>query len=166
MEYVIDDMKFEDWPRVEEIYAEGIDSGISTFRSHTPTWEQWDSQQIKSCRLVAKSASDILGWAALSNVSTRCVYGGVAEVSIYVDSKYKGLGIATKLLNALIKKSESEGFWTLQSTIIVKNIPSLNLHTKCGFRTVGLREKIAKSQSGQWLDTVIVERRSTIVGAE
>lgn len=164
MKYIIDDMKFDDWNRVEEIYAEGIASGISTFQGNTPSWIEWDSQHIKNCRLVAKSSTDVLGWAVLSKVSTRPVYDGVAEVSIYVDSKYRGHGVATKLLNALIRKSETYGYWTLQSNIIVENIPSINLHTKCGFRTVGIREKIAKSQSGQWLDTVIVEKRSTIIG--
>ena len=108
----------------------------------------------------------MLGWAALSMTSSRCVYAGVAEVSIYIGEKYKGKGIGTALLNKLIELSEENGFWTLQSGIISKNTRSIELHKKCGFRKIGIREKVAKMNNKEWMDVTFMERRSTIVGID
>lgn len=166
MEYEIREMKASDWEQVKNIYIDGIRTGIATFQSELdlPSWEKWDKNHISSCRLVASSNNDILGWAALSNTSNRSVYRGVAEVSIYINKEYKGQGIGTALLKNLIKASENNEFWTLQSGIIRENTASIELHKKCGFRIVGIREKIGKMNNGIWHDTVLMERRSKMVG--
>ncbi|MDF2883690.1 MAG: sortase-like acyltransferase [Clostridiaceae bacterium] len=156
----------EDWKQVAKIYEEGINTGMATFQMEIPTWENWDKSHINSCRLVARSENSILGWAALSPTSSRCVYAGVAEVSIYIGEKYRGLGVGKTLLNALIEDSEENGYWTLQSGIIRENTSSLELHKKCGFREIGMREKVAKMNNGQWHDTVLMERRSRTVGVD
>lgn len=166
MEYRIEEMKSSDWAQVKSIYLEGIRTGIATFQSESniPTFENWNNAHITSCRLIARSENDILGWVALSPSSSRCVYSGVAEVSIYIKEKYKGKGIGSALLQNLIKLSEENGFWTLQSGIIKENIASISLHKKCGFRQIGIREKVAKMSNGIWHDVVLMERRSSIVG--
>ncbi|MEW9095454.1 MAG: N-acetyltransferase family protein [Clostridiaceae bacterium] len=164
MEYVIEEMKSSDWEQVKNIYLEGIKTGTATFQTEAATWENWDKGHLNSCRLVARSSNDILGWVALSPTSSRCVYFGVAEVSIYIGEKYNGQGIGTALLKNLFKLSEENGIWTLQSVIIKENTSSILLHKKCGFREVGIREKIAKMGDGAWHDTVLMERRSKIVG--
>lgn len=166
MEYIIEEMKASDWDQVKNIYLEGIKTGIATFQSEDdlPTWELWNNGHISSCRLVARSGEEILGWVALNPYSSRSVYSGVAEVSIYLGEKYKGLGIGTALLENLVVLSEINGFWTLQAGITRENNASISLHKKCGFREVGIREKIGKMKSGKWHDTVLMERRSSIVG--
>ncbi len=164
MELIITDMKETDWPQVSDIYTEGINTKIATFQNAAPSWEDWNNGHCKTCRLVAKDGATILGWAALSPVSSRCVYAGVAELSIYISNKYRGQKIGTVLMEELIKRSEEDGFWTLQSGIIKENIASLNLHKKCGFREIGFREKVGKMDTGKWHDVVLVERRSNIVG--
>lgn len=164
MEYTISHIKKEDWERISDIYVQGIDSGISTFLRKVPPFEAWTNKQVENCSLVIKSAENILGWSSLSKTDNRCAYLGVAEVSIYIDEKYKGMGIGSTLLNALIKQSETEDYWTLQSSIIALNEASLALHKKCGFKVVGRREKIALDKNNQWQDTIIVEKRSTVVG--
>ena len=164
MEFIITDMKETDWPQVSAIYQEGINTKIATFQNAAPSWEDWNNGHCKTCRLVAKDGDAILGWAALSPVSSRCVYAGVAELSIYISNKYRGQKIGTVLMEELIKQSEEDGFWTLQSGIIKENIASLNLHKKCGFREIGFREKVGKMDTGKWHDVVLVERRSDIVG--
>jgi L-amino acid N-acyltransferase YncA len=158
-------LKKEDWPAVAEIYKQGIDTGNATFQTDIPTWEAWDSGHLKICRIVATNDDEIIGWAALTLVSGRCVYTGVAEVSVYVASSYKGQKIGTKLLESLISQSESEGFWTLQAGIFPENIGSIKLHEKLGFRQLGFREKIGK-MNGIWRDTILLERRSKKVGIE
>jgi L-amino acid N-acyltransferase YncA len=155
----------EDWPFVAEIYKQGIETGNATFQKDIPIWDVWDSGHIKTCRIVASLGNEIIGWAALTPVSGRCVYAGVAEVSVYVASRYKGQKIGTKLLESLIPESESEGFWTLQAGIFPENIASLKLHENLGFRKVGFREKIGK-MNNIWRDTMLLERRSKIVGTE
>jgi phosphinothricin acetyltransferase len=161
MDYKIDEMKEWDWEQVAKIYLEGINTGKATFQTEVPTFENWNNGHIASCRLVARSVeNDILGWVALSPTSSRCVYAGVAEVSIYIGENYRGLGIGKNLLNSLIIKSEEEGFWTLQSGIVRENTTSIELHKKCGFRRVGIREKVAKMSNGVWHDVVFMERRS------
>lgn len=164
MDYKIEIMKPSDWKQVSEIYTDGINTKVATFQSEASSWEEWDKGHCDTCRLVARNDDDILGWAALSPVSGRCVYAGVAEVSVYINKKYQGQRVGTMLLEKLIEISEENGYWTLQSGIIKENTSSLNLHTKCGFREVGYRERLGKMDNGKWHDVVLVERRSTIVG--
>ncbi|HEY8893083.1 MAG TPA: GNAT family N-acetyltransferase [Clostridium sp.] len=166
MDYKIDKMIQSDWEQVANIYFEGIKTGIATFQTKIPTWENWNNNHITSCRLVVRLGDNILGWCALSPTSSRCVYGGVVEVSIYISEKYKGQGIGTVLLTNLIKLSEENGFWTLHSGIIRENASSISLHEKCGFRQIGIREKIAKMNNDKWLDVILMERRSKIVGID
>lgn len=164
MNYTIEEMKESDWEEVSKIYLEGINTGIATFQNSIPTYDEWNSGHIKSCRLVAKSDKKVLGFTALSATSSRAVYSGVAEVSIYIGENYRGLGIGKALLTNLIKLSEENNFWTLQSGIIRENTSSIELHKKCGFREIGIREKVAKMDNGIWHDTVLMERRSKTVG--
>ncbi|MBU3188516.1 GNAT family N-acetyltransferase [Clostridium bowmanii] len=164
MEYKIEEMMDLDWNQVANIYLEGIQTGIATFQSEVPTYENWNNSHISSCRLVARCGDNILGWAVLSPTSSRRVYEGVAEVSIYIGERYKGKGVGKAIISDLIKVSEKNGFWTLQSGIIKSNVSSIALHKKCGFREVGIREKVGKMNNENWLDIVLMERRSTIVG--
>ena len=156
-------MTAEDWPAVAEIYKEGIATGYATFELEVPAYKEWDSAHVSSCRLVALEDQIVLGWAALSPVSSRCVYGGVAEVSVYIAMAHRGKGLGEKLLNQLIQASEEAGFWTLQSGIFPENIGSIQIHEKTGFRLIGKRERIGKLH-GDWKDNLIFERRSNDVG--
>ncbi len=162
MELIIREMKDADWEAVASIYLEGIETKISTFQTEVPTFEVWDKSHVKACRMIAEENGQVVGWAALSAFSSRCVYAGVAEVSIYIKSDSRGKGIGDKLLRELILASEEEGFWTLQSGIIEINKASIALHKKAGFRMVGYREKIAKDHNGVWQNTVLMERRSPL----
>ncbi|WP_186578263.1 GNAT family N-acetyltransferase [Aquibacillus kalidii] len=162
---VIDKMYTEDWDEVRGIYLDGIATGNATFQKEAPTWEQWDNAHVPECRLVARIAGQVVGWAALSPVSSRCVYSGVGEVSVYVSQWRSGKGIGSLLLNSLIKISEQNDFWTLQSGVFPENKGSLQLHKKCGFREVGRRERIGK-MDGKWRDTILLERRSNKVGVK
>jgi L-amino acid N-acyltransferase YncA len=164
-DYMIDTMKESDWEQVRSIYLEGIATGDATFETDAPTWEKWNAAHLPSCRLVARSGDTVRGWAALSPVSSRCVYGGVAEVSIYIGQRYRGIGLGRALLMALITESEKNGLWTLQAGIFPENRASIDLHKSCGFREVGRRERIGK-MDGRWRDTVLLERRSGIVGID
>lgn len=158
-------MTADDWTNVAEIYRQGIETGNATFQQEIPTWDEWNNGHIKSCRIVAEIDNEIVGWAALSAVSGRCVYAGVAEVSVYVANKYRGQKIGTKLLEKLITESENEKLWTLQASIFPENIASLKIHEEHGFRKIGHREKIGK-MNGIWRDTVLLERRSRIIGID
>ena len=149
----------EDWPVISEIYRQGIATGIATFETQIPSWEQWDATHITSCRLKAEMNNEITGWAALSPASKREVYRGVAEVSIYIASKFRKLGIGKLLLQHLIKESEAQGFWTLQAGIFSQNKTSIALHKALGFREIGFREKVAKLHD-IWYDNTLLERRS------
>jgi L-amino acid N-acyltransferase YncA len=164
--YNIEEMKESDLEEVLKIYLEGINTGIATFQNSIPTLDDWNNGHIKYCRLVAKSNRQVLGFIALSPTSSRCVYSGVAEVSIYIGENYRGLGIGKTLLTDLIKLSEENNFWTLQSGIIRENTSSIELHKKCGFREIGIREKVAKMDNGLWHDTVLMERRSKLIGID
>jgi len=166
MDFTIKKMTKEDWQAVSKIYLEGIQTGIATFQTSIPTWEEWDNGHTKTCRLIAHSGKDVLGWVALSPTSSRCVYAGVAEVSIYTGKEFRGQGVGSALLRNVIKLSEENGFWTLQSGIIKENIESIELHKKCGFREIGIREKISRMSNGIWHDVVLMERRSNIVGID
>jgi len=152
-----------DWPEVERIYREGIRSGNATFETETPGWEIWNSRHHSHSRLVAREEGKILGWAALSPVSARRVYAGVAEVSIYVADTARGRGVGNTLMAALIETSEANGIWTLQASIFPENAASIRLHERYGFRQLGRRERIAQLD-GKWRDTIILERRSRKVG--
>ncbi len=151
------------WESVKQIYAEGIASGNATFQTAIPTWIEWDEAHVKNSRLIAVEDTEVLGWAALTPVSGRCVYAGVGEVSVYVSEKTRGKGVGKKLLNALINESEKNNFWTLQAGIFPENYASIKIHEQCGFRIIGSREKIGQS-NGSWRDTLLLERRSKSVG--
>jgi L-amino acid N-acyltransferase YncA len=152
-----------DYSEVCCIYLEGIATGIATFQTTASDWEAWDKSHLLKNRLAIFEGEKMAAWAALSPVSSRCVYQGVAEVSIYVSKKFRGKGIGKTLLLALIESSEKEGLWTLQSGIFADNKASIALHEACGFRQIGFREKIGQLH-GEWKDNVIMERRSKIVG--
>lgn len=166
MDYKIEDMARKDWDGVAKIYLEGINTGRATFQTETPSWDDWDNGHIKTCRLVARLGNKVLGWCALSPTSSRCVYAGVAEVSIYIGEEYRGKGIGKALLTNLVNLSEKNGFWTLQSGIIEENLASIAVHKSCGFRKVGVREKISKTSNGVWHDVVLMERRIKVVGID
>lgn len=153
----------EDWPAVKRIYEAGLATGLATFETEVPSYDEWTNQAPPGCRIVLEEQQQILGWCKLSYVSSRKVYEGVGEVSVYVDSAYKGKGIGNELLQALIQISEQEGFWTLQASIFPENHASLQLHLKNGFREVGRRERIGKLD-GVWRDTILLERRSQVNG--
>lgn len=156
-------MKPEDWPAVRTIYRKGIDTGIATFETDAPKWGQWNEAHLAHSRIVATLYDEIVGWAALSGISDRCVYGGVAEVSIYIAVNIRGKGAGTFLLKALINESEKNGIWTLQAGIFAENKASIQLHRKCGFRIVGRREKLG-CLHGDWKDVMLLERRSEKAG--
>jgi len=163
MDYVIHGMKPSDWEQVRAIYLEGIATRNATFETEAPSWEKWDASHLADLRRVARAGERILGWAALSPVSSRCVYSGVAEVSVYVAACFTRRGIGRALLEALIALSEEHGIWTLQAGIFPENVASLALCRKCGFREVGRRERLGKLD-GVWRDVLLLERRSRIVG--
>ena len=153
------------WPAVRAIYEAGIATGNATFETQAPTWEAWDKGHLAHSRLVALAADGtVRGWAALSPVSGRCVYGGVAEISIYIAAEARGQGVGRQLLQALIQESEAQGIWTLQAGTFEENTASIGLHTQAGFRVIGHRERIGQHH-GVWRNTVQMERRSPTVGA-
>jgi phosphinothricin acetyltransferase len=156
-------MQAADWDQVRAIYAEGIATRNATFEEAPPAWESWDAGHRPSCRLVARSGGEVVGWAALSRPSARSVYAGVAEVSIYIAEKARGQGVGRGLLAELIRGSEAEGIWTLQAGVFPENSASLRLHQAAGFREVGRRERIGR-MNGRWRDTVLLERRSSVAG--
>jgi phosphinothricin acetyltransferase len=152
------------WPAVRAIYEQGIATGNATFETQAPEWEAWDRAHLTHSRLVAvDEAGTVLGWAALSPVSSRCVYGGVAELSIYIAADARGQGVGQQLLRALITDSEANGIWTLQAGTFEENTASIALHTQAGFRVIGHRERIGQHH-GVWRNTVQMERRSSSVG--
>lgn len=153
------------WPTVREIYLAGIASGNATFETQAPEWDEWDAKHLGFARLVAIGDREVKGWAALSAVSTRKVYRGVAENSVYVAPAAQGLGLGRLLLQRLIEESEANGIWTLQNSIFPENIASIRLHRSCGFREVGQRERIAQL-NGVWRSTIFMERRSAVAGAD
>lgn len=164
-EYVIDQMNAGDWEQVRSIYLEGIATGHTTFEKDAPSWEKWDAAHLQIARVVARHGDRVLGWAALSPVSNREVYRGVAELTISVREESRGHGVGHALLDALIATSERNEIWTLQASIFPENTASVKLHLGCGFRKVGRRERIGKL-NGAWRDTLLFERRSKIVGLD
>jgi len=159
----IEPLTAEHWEAVRSIYLEGIATGNATFQQTAPEWEEWDEGHLRACRMVARSGQQIVGWAALSSVSWRPVYRGVAEVSIYVAESARGRGVGTTLMARLIADSEAEGIWTLQAGIFPENTSSIALHTKAGFRVVGTRSRLG-CMDGCWRDVVLLERRSLVAG--
>jgi len=164
LECMIDRMNAGDWEQVRAVYLEGIATGQATFETEAPDWERWDASHLSECRLTARSDERIVGWAALSPVSSRRVYSGVAEVSVYIARSFRGQGLGRALLQALISCSEQRGIWTLQAGILAENESSLALHRSCGFREVGRRERIGRLH-GTWRDVILLERRSAKVGS-
>ncbi len=154
-----------DWPDVSAIFLEGIATGNATFETLAPTWEQWDRTHMPVARLVARVGKTIAGWAAMSRVSQRSCYAGVAELSVYVASSARSQGVGDALMKAAIQASEGAGIWTLQGAIFPENKASLRMCEANGFRVVGQRERIGKRE-GKWRDTVLVERRSKVVGSD
>lgn len=177
MDYPIIPMSPDLWPEVREIYREGISTGNATFETEVPDWEKWNNSHRQDCRLVALQLTNadadqpavrligarVLGWAALSPISARHVYRGVAEVSVYVAAAARGRGVGRALLLALVQESELKGIWTLQAGIFPENAGSLALHKSCGFRKVGVRKNIGKL-GDRWRNVILLERRSTVVG--
>jgi phosphinothricin acetyltransferase len=159
MEIVVRTLSIRDWQTVSNIYAEGIDTGLATFETEVPSWEDWTLKYIDTCRFVAEINDQVVGFAVLTLVSKRKVYKGVAEVSIYVAETHRNKTIGKSLLKELIKKSESQGFWTLQAGIFSENKASIQLFKNCGFRVVGIRKKIGMLDN-KWFDNHFLERRS------
>lgn len=161
--YIIREMKKEDWESVKEIYNQALLEGKSTFNKDLPTYQEWNKNHLEDCRYVVEVNESIIAWCSLAATSSREVYRGVVEVSIYVHQQYRGKGFGKKLLTHLCTESEKKGYWTLYSGIFANNIESRRLHLSCGFREIGYREKIAKDIFGKWQDTVIYEKRSKII---
>jgi L-amino acid N-acyltransferase YncA len=161
----VEPMAPADWPAVAEIYAQGIATGDATFETEVPAWERWDAAHLAGHRLVARdrAGGEVLGWAALAPVSDRCAYAGVAENSVYVADRARGRGLGRLLLTELVTRAELAGIWTVQTGVFPENEASLALHAACGFRVVGVRERLGRL-NGRWRDVVMLERRSSAVG--
>lgn len=159
----IRELEVHDWAEVKTIYLQGIATGQATFQTEAPSWQDWDKGHLPTLRYVAIHQQQVAGWVALSPVSGRCVYAGVAEVSVYVSAQFRGQQIGYQLLAYLIEHSEKQGIWTLRAGIFPENLPSIALHQKLGFRIVGYREKLGK-QYGVWRDVNLLERRSKVAG--
>jgi phosphinothricin acetyltransferase len=154
----IRDLRADDWPEVAAIYAAGIATGNATFETEVPPWEAWDAAH-PGLRLVAEDAGEVVGWATLTPVSGRCCYRGVGENSVYVAERARGRGVGRMLLERLIERAESDGFWTIEAGIFPDNEASVALHVACGFRIVGTRERLGE-MNGVWRDVLFLERRS------
>ncbi len=159
----IEQMRPSDWAQVKSIYLEGIATGHATFETEAPSWEVWDASHLTFARLVARDGQTISGWAALSPILRRQAYAGVAEASVYVAAKDRNAGVGRALLDALIAESERNGIWMLQAVVFPENAATIALHLRCGFREVGRRERIGKLD-GEWRDTILLERRSALIG--
>ena len=155
-------MTFQDWPQVSRIYQQGIDAGNATFNRECPSYGEWDECYVQDCRFVATKGERIAGWAALLPTSSKPAYQGLLELSIYLDNEFQHQGVGTLLLEKMVEYSQEHGVWCLQSCIMANNPASLALHQKCGFRTIGTREKSAKDIHGVWQDTVLMEKRSQL----
>lgn len=154
---------FRHWDRVRDIYLEGLATGEASFETRAPDWTEWDRAHLAWPRLVATLRNEVVGWVALCPVSQRKCYAGVAEISIYVAGEARGRGVGTLLLNEAVRASEETGLWTLQAVVFPTNLRSIRLHEACGFRVVGRRQRVAQRE-GEWRDTLLLERRSAVVG--
>jgi L-amino acid N-acyltransferase YncA len=157
-------MRQDDWAAVGRIYREGIESGDATFETQLPDWATWDAARHAACRLIAEVEGAVVGFAALSPTSTRPVYTGVCEVMVYIAEDARGRGVGATLMTELVRASEQAGIWTLQATIFPENVASLRAHERAGFHQVGRRERIGRFHDGRWRDTVLLERRSQVIG--
>lgn len=170
MTITVRDMTAADWPDVERIYREGIATGNATFEASPPSWEDFDREKVADPRLVAVEDGVVVGWAAAGRVSSRCVYEGVLEHSVYVAESARGHGVGRVLLDAFLRAAEAAQVWTVQSGVFPENEPSLALHRELGFRTVGTRERVGRMgygpYAGLWRDVVMIERRSSLVGTD
>jgi L-amino acid N-acyltransferase YncA len=155
----IEELRADHWPGVARIYAEGIATGAATFETEVPSWEAWDASHLPGHRLVALRDGEVVGWAAVSPVSDRCVYGGVVENSVYVAEAVRGQGVGQRLLEELIASTEAVGIWTIQTGIFPENETSVRLHERVGFEVVGRRKRLGKLH-GEWRDVLLLERRS------
>jgi phosphinothricin acetyltransferase len=160
---MIRDLREADAAAVLLIYQQGLDSGEASFETSAPEWRDWNKKYLPVCRLIAEQDEQVQGWAALAPVSARDCYRGVAEISVYVASNHRGKGVGQELMAALVEASENSGVWSLYSSIFPENRATLRLHLRQGFREVGIRERIAR-QGGRWRNTMILERRSVVVG--
>ena len=165
MSLVIESMRPDDWEQVRQIYLEGLATGQASFETESPVWDEWNESRLPHSRLVAREGGRVIAWAALSPVSRRPCYAGVAEASIYVAAEQRGRAIGKALMQALIDESERHGIWSLYGATFAENTASIQMQLASGFRIVGRRERIAKHH-GVWRDTIVTERRSKIVGAE
>ena len=156
----------QDWPAVADIYSQGIESGDATFETEVPDWRSWDAARSPECRLVAEAGGEVIGYAALSPVSGRCVYGGVREAMIYIAAAARGRGVGGELLERLVTESEAHGIWTLQAGIFPENAGSIRVFEKAGFRILGTHERLGRFHDGRWRDVVLMERRSGVVGVD
>ena len=156
---MIREMTVNDWERVAEIYLQGIEKGTVTFNTECPSFKEWDSGHIKNCRFVYVEGEKVVGWVAISPSSSRCVYKGCVEMSIYIDYDYQGRGIGKKLIEKLLCEAKKQGYWSIYSAVISINEASVALHKKCGFREIGYRERIAKDRFGNWQNTTLFELR-------
>jgi phosphinothricin acetyltransferase len=164
-EMTIEAMTAGDWPAVRAIYEEGMATGVGTFETTAPGWDDWNAARLPHSRLVVRDHGHVIAWAALTPVSRRACYAGVAEIGIYVAAAARRTGVGRALLDALIQSSEAHGIWTLQGATFAENAGSIRVQQRCGFRMVGRRERIAK-RDGVWRDTVLLERRSTKAGID
>ena len=155
-------MRPDDWPAVQSIYEVGIATGNATFETDAPDWSTWDAAHLPEHRLVARVDGQVVGWSALAPVSDRCAYAGVAEDSIYVAPEAQGRGVGRALLAAVVASAEQGGIWTVQTGIFPENQPSVRLHEACGFRVVGVRERLGRLE-GRWRDVLLMERRSPVI---
>jgi len=160
---IIENLKPAHWPEIRRIYLEGIATGQATLQTTAPSWDEWDKAHLADLRYVAIIKNEVAGWVALSPVSSRCVYAGVAEVSIYISGTFRGMGIGSQLLKHVISESEKSNIWTLQSGVFPENTASMRLHENEGFRLIGYREKVGKMLD-KWRDVNLLERRSKIAG--
>ena len=158
----LEPMRPEDWPAVRAIYEAGIATGNATFETTAPDWPAWDAAHLSDHRLVARDGGRVVGWTALALVSDRCVYAGVAENSIYVAPDAQGYGVGRALLTAVVASAERGGIWTVQTDIFPENQASVRLHQACGFRVVGVRERLGRLH-GRWRDVLLLERRSPVI---
>ncbi len=161
----IERMRPGHWPAVRAIYEAGIATGDATLEQSAPDWETWDAGHRPDCRFVAVDREHVLGWVALAPVSGRRVYEGVAWISVYVSTGAQGRGIGRALLTEAIDASEAAGIWTLQAGILAENAASLAVHRRVGFRRVGVQQRLGRDAHGRWRDRILLERRSTTVGA-
>jgi L-amino acid N-acyltransferase YncA len=155
---VVRPMRDEDWPGVRAVYLQGIATGNATFETEAPPFERWSAGHLPAHRFVAVRGNDVVGWVALGQVSDRCAYAGVAEVSVYVAENARGEHVGSSLLDTVIADADAAGIWTIQTGIFPENVASVQLHLRCGFRVVGTRQRLGQLQ-GHWRDVLLLERR-------